>query len=152
MNKKNYIFIGVIIVILLIGAVLIGIVINKEKNKDKVVANGIVLKKEDKEYEGQLVKNYDEYYDLLKSYNVSDVILLTNNDFTDYDYIVDYLEYEEGLEITDINITDDIDGLIIEYYANKEVKNSDKYLMYFIPVEKGTFDEITIKSRSFSLK
>lgn len=150
--KKNNIILGIVVVVIIVGAGLLGITAGGFFSKTKVVANGIVIDEDNGEKVSALITTYTEYTDLLNEYDVNDVVLLTNNSFDDYDYIVDYMYYEDGLDITDIDIEATDDGLIITYEVNKEVTESDEYLMYFIPIEKGTFSDVTIKSRSFNVK
>ena len=49
------------------------------------------------------------------------------------------------MEITD-------EGVIIGYDANKEVKESDELLIYFIRIEKGSLIDYKFAGREFEVK
>lgn len=152
LKYKNYFIIGAMTIIVVILSAFLGIFLAGGFKKDKTIANGIVINKKDQEYEAKLITSAKDYNDLITKYDAQDTLLFTSNDFTDKDYIVDFILYQEDLIINNIDVTVSEDGISLTYYANKEISDSDKYLMYFIPIEKGSIDNITIKSRRFQLK
>ncbi len=151
MKKGTKLLMGVVILVLLIiGAIILGLYLaNKNKNADKSVANGIILDSL-KDSSNRLLTTYDEYLKLLDDYKINDVVLLTNNDFETKDYIIDYINYENGLEISDIEIMIADNGLELSYKVNKVIENNDSYLMYFIPVDKGSIVNPTVINRKFN--
>ncbi len=151
MNKQKIIIIILVIAILLIFGSF-GIILATKYNSSKTIANGIVLEKSDKEYQSKLIKSYEEYDAILKSYNINDVVLFTNSDFDDYDYIVDFLDYDNKANIIDIDVTIENDGLKLIYTVDREMKDTNKKLMYFINIEKNMLSEINVKSRSIEVK
>ena len=88
----------------------------------------------------------------LKLSNLGDVVLLTNNSFNEYDYIVDFINYNKNMEISDIELEVTDNGLNIKYIVNKEIKDSKKKLMYFIPIQKDLLSEVNINDRQFEVK
>lgn len=50
------------------------------------------------------------------------------------------------------NVEINDDGVKIIYDVNKEIKNSSKYLMYFIPIEKSTLNDLKVTSQVFNEK
>lgn len=88
----------------------------------------------------------------MNEYGTSEFTLLTNNSFEKNDYIVDFVKYKDSLEIKNINLEINDDGVKIIYDVNKEIKNSSKYLMYFIPIEKSTLNDLKVISQVFNEK
>lgn len=153
MAKKKRIILLIIIVISILAIAICGFIIYKNLDKNiNVVANGVVVEKTNKEYKNTLVKSYEELDKLLKEYGVKDVVLFTNKDFLENDYIVDFIEYDDGIKIKDIDLLIENDGIVITYTIDKEIKDGTKKLMYFIPVTKNLLDDVIIKSRSFEVK
>lgn len=153
MTKKKRIILLIIIVISILAIAICGFIIHKNLDKNiNVVANGVVVEKTNKEYKNTLVKSYEELDKLLKEYDVKDVVLFTNKDFLENDYIVDFIEYDDGIKIKDIDLLIENDGIVITYTVDKEIKDGTKKLMYFIPVTKNLLDDVIIKSRSFEVK
>ena len=150
-TKKNILF-GILVVIIVVAAGLLGIAAGGFFNKTEVIANGIIINKKGSEQTTKLITSHEEYTDLLNEYKINDVVLFTNNSFNDNDFIVDFIDYEKDLDIKDINLEIEDDGINITYNVNKKVKSSKKYLIYFIPIEKGLMSEINVKSRSFNVK
>lgn len=152
-DKTRKIIIGFLVIIIIITAGYLGIKVAKKFNDNQVIAEGIILtKKSDLSYEGKLITNYQEYTDLLKEYNVSNQVFLTSGAFSENDYIVDFIYYKDSLKIFDIDLNINEEGIEIIYFVNKKVDSSENYLMYFIPIEKGTISEVKIKNREFKVK
>ena len=144
----------IIIVLLVVGVIIISMLLGMTSagyfTKPKAVAEGIVVSK--KNNESKLLTNYEDYTNLMKEYDTSDFTILTNNSFDTNDYIVDFIKYKDNLEIENISLEINDDGVKIVYDVNKEIKNSNKYLMYFIPIEKGTLSELKVTSQVFNEK
>ncbi len=144
----------IIIVLLVIGVIIIFMLLGMSAagyfTKPKAVAQGIVVSKS--KNESKLLTSYDDYTKLMNEYGTSEFTLLTNNSFEKNDYIVDFVKYKDSLEIKNINLEINDDGVKIIYDVNKEIKNSSKYLMYFIPIQKGTLNELKVTSQVFNEK
>ena len=142
----------IIIVLLVIGVIIISMILGMSAagyfTKPKAVAQGIVVSKS--KNESKLLTSYDDYTKLMNEYGTSEFTLLTNNSFENSDYIVTFIKYKSDLEIKNINLEVTDDGVKIIYDVNKEIKNSNKYLMYFIPIEKGLLNELNIKEQVFN--
>ena len=147
---KKRILIDVLILIVTATSLLLGMTAAGYFTKPKAVAEGIVVSK--KNNESKLLTNYEDYTKLMKEYDTSDFTILTNNSFDTNDYIVDFIKYKDNLKIENISIEINDDGVKIVYDVNKEIKNSNKYLMYFIPIEKGTLSELKVTSQVFNEK
>lgn len=148
MKKKIIIVllvVGVIIISMLLGMIAAGYF-----TKPKAVAQGIVVSKTNNE--SKLLTSYDDYTKLMNEYGTNEFTLLTNNSFDNNDYIVDFVKYKDNLEIKNINLEINDDGVKIIYDVNKEIKNSSKYLMYFIPIEKSTLNDLKVTSQVFNEK
>lgn len=151
MNKQRIIVIIIIISIILIFGSL-GIILATKFNNTKTITNGIILENSGKEYKSKLITTYEEYDSILKEYSIKDVVLFTNNDFKDNDYIVDFLDYDGKTTILDIDVTIENDGLNIVYTTSKKMEEPDKKLMYFIKIDKNMLKEVNVKSRSIEVK
>ena len=154
-DKLKNAFIALIVVVVIVGAGILGMAVEKKKKKsDEVVsvANGIVTDKDVSMKGASVLTTYEEYTKLLEEYDSSDVVLLTNNDFNESDYIVDYIYYDKDVEISNINLEVLDEGITIHYEVNKEPDKGDKYLIYFIPIEKGMLKEVKVNSRTFDVK
>lgn len=129
---------------------LLGMIAAGYFTKPKAVAQGIVVSKTNNE--SKLLTSYDDYTKLMNEYGTNEFTLLTNNSFDNNDYIVDFVKYKDNLEIKNINLEINNDGVKIIYDVNKEIKNSSKYLMYFIPIEKSTLNDLKVISQVFNEK
>lgn len=147
---KKKILIGVLVIVVAAVSMLLGMSAAGYFTKPKAVAQGIVVSKS--KNESKLLTSYDAYTKLMNEYGTSEFTLLTNNSFENNDYIVDFVKYKDSLEIKNINLEINDDGVKIIYDINKEIKNSSKYLMYFIPIEKGTLDNLKVTSQVFNEK
>lgn len=154
-NKLKNAFIGLIVVVVIVGAGVLGMAVGgffKKSDEVVSVANGIVTNKDVSMKGASVLTTYEEYTKLLEEYDSSDVVLLTNNDFNESDYIVDYIYYDKDVEISNINLEVLDEGITIHYEVNKEPDKGDKYLIYFIPIEKGMLKEVKVNSRTFDVK
>lgn len=154
-DKLKNAFIGLIVVVVIVGAGILGMAVGgffKKSDEVVSVANGIVTDKDVSMKEASVLTTYEEYTKLLEEYDSSDVVLLTNNDFNNNDYIVDYIYYDKDVLISNINLEVLDEGITIHYEVNKEPDKSDKYLIYFIPIEKGMLNEVKVNSRTFDVK
>ena len=154
-DKLKNAFIALIVVVVIVGAGVLGMAVGgffKKSDEVVSVANGIVTNKDVSMKEASVLTTYEEYTKLLEEYDSSDVVLLTNNDFNENDYIVDYIYYDKDVEISNINLEVLDEGITIHYEVNKEPDKGDKYLIYFIPIEKGMLNEVKVNSRTFDVK
>lgn len=154
-DKLKNAFIALIVVVVIVGAGILGMAVGgffKKSDEVVSVANGIVTDKDVSMKEASVLTTYEEYTKLLEEYDSSDVVLLTNNDFNNNDYIVDYIYYDKDVLISNINLEVLDEGITIHYEVNKEPDKSDKYLIYFIPIEKGMLNEVKVNSRTFDVK
>lgn len=144
----------IMIILLAIGVIIISTLLGMSAagyfTKLKVVAQGIVVSKTNNE--SKLLTSYDDYTKLMDEYGTSEFTLLTNNSFEKNDYLVDFIKYKDSLEIKNISLEINDDGVKIIYDVNKEIKNSSKYLMYFIPIEKSTLNDLKVTSQVFNEK
>lgn len=147
---KKKILIGVLVIVVAAVSMLLGMSAAGYFTKPKAVAQGIVVSKS--KNESKLLTSYDAYTKLMNEYGTSEFTLLTNNSFENNDYIVDFVKYKDSLEIKNISLEINDDGVKIIYDVNKEIKNSSKYLMYFIPIQKGTLNELKVTSQVFNEK
>lgn len=154
-DKLKNAFIVLIVVVVIVGAGILGMAVGgffKKSDEVVSVANGIVTNKDVSMKGASVLTTYEEYTKLLEEYDSSDVVLLTNNDFNESDYIVDYIYYDKDVEISNINLEVLDEGITIHYEVNKEPDKGDKYLIYFIPIEKGMLKEVKVNSRTFDVK
>lgn len=153
-NKLKNAYIGLFVVIVIVAAGVLGMAVGGffKKSEKVSVANGIITNKDVSTKEPSVLTSYDEYNKILEEFDSKDVVLLTNNDFTNNDYIVDYINYDKDVEIKNINLEVLDEGITIHYEVNKEPVKKDKYLIYFIPIEKGMLNEVKVNSRTFDVK
>lgn len=154
-DKLKNAFVALIVVVVIVGAGILGMAVGgffKKSDEVVSVANGIVTNKDVSMKGASVLTTYEEYTKLLEEYDSSDVVLLTNNDFNNNDYIVDYIYYDKDVEISNINLEVLDEGITIHYEVNKEPDKGDKYLVYFIPIEKGMLKEVKVNSRTFDVK
>ena len=147
---KKKILIGVLVIVVTGVSMLLGMTAAGYFTKPKAVAQGIVVSKSNNE--SKLLTSYDDYTKLMDEYGTSEFTLLTNNSFENNDYIVDFIKYKDNLEIKNISLEINDDSVKIVYDVNKEIKNSSKYLMYFIPIEKSTLNDLKVTSQVFNEK
>lgn len=149
---KDHIFAGIIVILVICISAYLGIWLGRDKFDYKTIAEGIVMTYEDKNYKSELISNYVEYTNLLKKYGINESAFLTSGDLDEKDYIVDFILYNEDLEIEgiDLEITDD--GTNITYNVNEEIKSSKEILIYFIPIKKNSLSDYKLANRYFKVK
>ena len=149
---KQRIFITIISIVIVFIAACLGIYYGTKKVTYKAVVEGIVIEKNDKEYEPRLITSYDEYVDFLSEHDIHELVFLTSSDLDNNDYIIDFINYDKDLKIDsiDIDITDD--GINLKYVVNEVINDSDEYLMYFIPIDNGLLNEFVFNKREFEEK
>lgn len=147
---KNKIIITLLVIGVIIISMLLGMAAAGFFSKPEAVAQGIVVSKS--KNESRLLTSYDDYTKLMNEYGTSEFTVLTNNSFESNDYVVDFIKYKDNLEIKNIGLEINDDGVKIIYDVNKEIKNSNKYLMYFIPIEKGILSELKVTKQIFNEK
>lgn len=151
-EKRKNVVIGFIVILVVVVSGLLGMAAGGFFDTTRVVANGIVVNRSNGELKNMLITSYTEYSSLLKDYKVDDVVLLTNNNFNEADYIVDFINYQKDIEIKNIDLEIFDDGITVNYVVNKKAKKGRKALMYFIPVQKGMMSEVKVKDRTFEVK
>ena len=143
-NNKYNVFltiIGVLIVVLVIFTIYVATHRASE-------LEGIIIFKEDIEYENEVLKTYDEYVTFLDKYSA--LGKLDEDDFVKYDYLIDYIPYVENMTIKSINVVINDDYINITYDVNKEIDNESlKLLISFIPIEKNNIDELPKVTQNF---
>ena len=145
--KRNVIII-ILVILVVIGAGALGIYVGKKNNNKTSIAEGIVIPKDnDKDYSIKFITNKKDFDELSNKFNVQDK--LDVNDFEKYDYIIDFIPYDNNLLIKDIDLVISGNNVNLTYYTNKEVKNYDKYLVYVIPINKGTIKVFNFENRNF---
>lgn len=149
LSLRNKIIVIILVVAVVIGSILLGMVAAGYFSQPKVEAQGLVISQNGN---GTLLTNYEDYIKLMDKYEVSNYVILTNGSFDENDYLVDFVKYKSDLEIKGINLDISDIGVKIVYSVNKEVKRGNKYLMYFIPIEKGLIQEVKEISQEFNTK
>ena len=100
----------------------------------------------------------DELVKIAKKYDVKGITSLKKAEaverirevvINNEDHMINSLE-ETSIRFLQELINDD--GVKIIYDVNKKIKNSSKYLMYFIPIEKGTLNDLKVTSQVFNEK
>ena len=149
---KYHYLVGLLVILVIFTAALLGVWIGLGDKVYRTIADGIIIKNDNEEHESIMLTAYTEYTDLLDELGIARDVFLTNGDFDDYDYIIDYIYYEDDLKINEINLEITDEGVIIGYDANKEVKESDELLIYFIRIEKDSLNDYKFAGREFEVK
>lgn len=149
LSLRNKIIVIVLVMAVVVGSILLGMAAAGYFSQPKVEAQGLVISQNGK---GMLLTNYEDYTKLMEEYEVSNYVILTNGSFDENDYLVDFVKYKSDLKIKGINLDISDIGIKIVYSVNKEVKRGNKYLMYFIPIEKGLIQETKEISQEFNVK
>ncbi len=148
---KYHLLIGVLIIVVISIAAFLGIWIGNGAKWYRTIAEGIIIRNDNKEHESVLLRAYTEYTDLLQELGISKDVFLTSGNFDDYDYIVDYIYYDDDLVIEEINLDVTDEGTIIQYEVNKELTESDELLIYFIRVDNDIFNSYEFAGREFKV-
>lgn len=149
LSLRNKIIVIVLVMAVVAGSILLGMAAAGYFSQPKVEAQGLVISQNGT---GTLLTNYEDYTKLMDEYEVSNYVILTNGSFDENDYLVDFVKYKSDLKIKGINLDISDIGIKIVYSVNKEVKRGNKYLMYFIPIEKGLIQETKEISQEFNVK
>ena len=96
---KDHIFAGIVVILVICVSAYLGILIGRDKFDYKTIAEGIVMTNEEKNYKSVLITDYVEYTNLLKQYGINESAFLTSGDLDEKDYIVDFIFYNDDLEI-----------------------------------------------------
>ena len=150
-GKKEMLIILAIIITILI-AIFLGVNFGKLGYDYETIADGIIIENKFDNYDSMLIKNYDEYIELLKKYKINEQVFLTNGDLEENDYIVDFINYDNTLKIYNINLEFTDNGINLEYEINKEINNNSKKLIYFIPINKNSITDYKLNNREFIVK
>lgn len=149
LSLRNKIIVIAVGLVVIVGSILLGMTAAGYFDQPKVEAQGLVIAEKG---DSTLLTNYEDYTKLMEKYEVSNYVVLTNGSFEENDYVVDFVRYKSDLKITGISMDISDTGLKIVYNVNKEIKRGSKYLMYFIPIEKGLIPETKEISQEFSVK
>ena len=142
---------GLLVLVIVVLAGLLGFFIGNRNLGYRTIADGIVIADDGESHESVMLTAYTEYTDLLNDLGIAKDVFLTAGDFDDYDYIIDYIYYEDDLVIDKINLDITDDGVVIEYIVNKEITESNELLIYFIRIEKDSLSDYEFASRRFEL-
>ena len=110
---------GLLVLVIVVLAGLLGFFIGNRNLGYRTIADGIVIADDGESHESVMLTAYTEYTDLLNDLGIAKDVFLTAGDFDDYDYIIDYIYYEDDLVIDKINLDITDDGVVIEYIVNK---------------------------------
>lgn len=153
--NKYHILLGIIVVVVLAIAAFLGIILGNIgiSRNYKTIAEGIIIEKKDEDYTSVLITNYDDYIKFLKKYNINERVFLTAGDLEKNDYIIDFILYDENLKIENIDLEIADMGINLTYFVNKNVTNSNKILIYFIPLsDKGLITNYNLNNHNFEVK
>ncbi len=134
-NKRNIIK---IVIVILIVILYLGYLYYYNIN-DIGIYGGITYISEVDKYRDIIINNYDDYLEVIKYYDIDDVI--ESDLFLDNDYLV--FVYEDGKctkidSINDVDITSDsINVYANNYFSCEECPDVISYEVYFIPISKG---------------
>ena len=148
---KYHFIISILIIAVISIAAFLGIWLGNGAKWYRTIAEGIIIRDDNKEHESEVLTAYTEYTDLLSDLGISRDVFLTAGNFDDYDYIVDYIYYDEDLKIEEISLQITEEGTVIEYEVNKEVTDSDEILIYFIRIDKGQISDYQFARREFKV-
>lgn len=147
-NKK--ILIAVLVILIVVISAFLGRILALNKDTTKItglvtnIYNGV-------DYNPRLIKTLEEYETIVKdnNLNLSDKDKLTAKDFKNNDFIVDFIPYSKGLEVSDININLSDEGVTLNYQVNMDVKDNTQLIIYFIPITKGQIKDFVLANRHF---
>ena len=131
-----YLFLGILILLAITLIIATWLTFKNNNNIESVIVDSKI----NLANENLVLKNYEEYQAFLTKYDI--LGKLTNNNFTNYDYIIDVIPYENDLQIISININISNDFKII-YETNPKINpDGQKNLINFIPISKNTISKL----------
>ena len=149
---RQRLFITTLIIVIVLGAAVLGIYIGTRGNY-RTVVEGIVIRKDDNTiYNPTLITSYDEYVAFLEDYDIHELVFLTAGDLEENDYIIDFINYEDSMEFYDIGVEILDRQINLTYTVNVEIEDSDEILMYFIPIENGLLGNFIMGDREFIIE
>ena len=149
---RQRLFITTLIIVIVLGAAVLGIYIGTRGNY-RTVVEGIVIRKDDNTiYNPTLITSYDEYLAFLEDYDIHELVFLTAGDLEENDYIIDFINYEDSMEFYDIGVEILDRQINLTYTVNEEIEDSDEILMYFIPIENGLLGNFIMGDREFIIE
>ena len=149
---RQRLFITTLIIVIVLGAAVLGIYIGTRGNY-RTVVEGIVIRKDDNTiYNPTLITSYDEYLAFLEDYDIHELVFLTAGDLEENDYIIDFINYEDSMEFYDIGVEILDRQINLTYTVNEELEDSDEILMYFIPIENGLLGNFIMGDREFIIE
>ncbi len=149
---RQRLFITTLIIVIVLGAAVLGIYIGTRGNY-RTVVEGIVIRKDDNTiYNPTLITSYDEYLAFLEDYDIHELVFLTAGDLEENDYIIDFINYEDSMEFYDIGVEILDRQINLTYTVNVEIEDSDEILMYFIPIENGLLGNFIMGDREFIIE
>ena len=78
--------IGVLVVLVIFTAALLGVWIGLGGRTYRTIADGIIIQDDEEEHESIMLTAYTEYTDLLSDLGIARDVFLTSGDFDEYDY------------------------------------------------------------------
>ena len=149
---RQRLFITTLIIVIVLGAAVLGIYIGTRGNY-RTVVEGIVIRKDDNTiYNPTLITSYDEYLAFLEDYDIHELVFLTAGDLEENDYIIDFINYEDSMEFYDIGVEILDRQINLTYTVNEEIEDSNEILMYFIPIENGLLGNFIMGGREFIIE
>lgn len=149
---RQRLFITTLIIVIVLGAAVLGIYIGTRGNY-RTVVEGIVIRKDDNTiYNPTLITSYDEYLAFLEDYDIHELVFLTAGDLEENDYIIDFINYEDSMEFYDIGVEILDRQINLTYTVNEEIEDSNEILMYFIPIENGLLGNFIMGDREFIIE
>ena len=148
--KRRKIFIIILTIVVIIISGLLGIYFGNKNKKALSIADGIVISKEKNTIYGtKFITNLKQYEGFIKDYNLEGIINKDEVNFKVYDYIIDFIPYNNDLIIKDINVNVANEGIVLKYNLNKKISNDKQLLIYTIPVNKNTIKKFKLIDRKF---
>ena len=114
------------------------------KKYDNNIESVVIVKDDNESYEKMVIRNYNDYQEVLTKYNI--LGKLRENDFTSNDYILDFIPYVEDMQIINIAININDNNISINYETKPKIINeNEKILINFIPIPKDMDNRENIK-------
>ena len=134
----SFFIISITLVILLVIATWL------TKKYDNNIESVVIVKDDNESYEKMVIRNYNDYQEVLTKYNI--LGKLRENDFTSNDYILDFIPYVEDMQIINIAININDNNISINYETKPKIINeNEKILINFIPIPKDMDNRENIK-------